>query len=645
MRGSVFSGKIKQKVRTVLVRGILLLCGIALASCSLLPSGLLPNSAGSDDQGSESLRIPVVRGSIASTVSFVGNVQYSQSTSLTWKTAGVIDEVFAEVGDTVHRGDVLAVLAVDSLPYSVLIAEKTMIEQQENLEDISQSQSGQMQAYVTLNSKESALLQAKLAQEALYYPRATRAEMERAWDSLALANLNFNYAKQDYDHIMEANTPWEGYEEEVRINMFGRSILISGADSRSGRERKFEDYVSAYNTLVSAYETYLWTVGEPTSTDYAVAEGNVQVAQMEYDQALEDYLSYGTMPREKDLHAAEVVLRNAETVFNQRYIIALFDGTVTSVDAVAGYYVARGASAIRVDDMSRIFIPIDIPELDVSSIAVGMPVEITLDAVEGKTYSGHIIGIDEASDSTGNTAYFSAMIEMDDPDGKILAGMTAEVKLSLQQKHDVLLIPTAAITYIDGVPYVTVAEETGNRKIEIRTGIISDNIAEVTSGELREDALLVVSSVSADVLTRLGLDPVSYLSSGAGSRQSYGAESGFERPAAPQMTAEPTAVNTPVPTSSVPAEVPDETETVTEVVTEVPSETDVPGEFLWDEGGFPGFPGEPGEWPEGGGSGFFPGPADGTGSGRGGGRGLRETVSPSASPTVTVDPAGSGEKG
>ena len=134
------------------------------------------------------------------------------------------------------------------------------------------------------------MIKAKLAQEALYYPRATREEMERAWDKFALANLNFNYAKQDYDYLVSINEPWEGFEEPREIR-FGRMRIVTGGDSRSGRERKFEDYVSTYNTLVSAYEKYVWMSGQPSATDYAVAEGNVEVAQMEYDKALEEYLS------------------------------------------------------------------------------------------------------------------------------------------------------------------------------------------------------------------------------------------------------------------------------------------------------------------------------------------------------------------
>lgn len=527
----------KKRIQAAVISVLSLMLVLITASCSLDPASLIPgqsqNNAGTQQQ---EILIPVTRGTIFSDLSYVGNLQYNQSSDMTWKTGGVIEKVNVNVGDQVKKGDILAVLAADSLNASVILAEKTMIEQQENLEDVLDSASDRMQAYVTLNAKESALIKAKLAQEALYYPRATREEMERAWDKFALANLNFNYAKQDYDYLVSINEPWEGFEEPREIR-FGRMRIVTGGDSRSGRERKFEDYVSTYNTLVSAYENYVWISGQPSATDYAVAEGNVEVAQMEYDKALEEYLSYENLPRAKDVHAAEAGLRNAETNFNQRFIIAPFDGTVTSLTAVEGYYVTRGSAALRLDDKSRIFIPISIPELDISSVKNGAEVSITLDAVSGETFSGHLYTIADASAVSGNTTAFSAVVEVDHPDDRMLAGMTAEITMKTHEKTDVLLIPNTAVTYTDGKPWVTVVNETEHQPLEISLGLVSDNVAEVTSGNLRQGEQLAVNSISGTALTQLGLDPSLYLNNGNAGRQAPSMDQLPERPSGEQNAA------------------------------------------------------------------------------------------------------------
>lgn len=487
------TGNTSERILRKLIRsGILLACLPVLISCSAITERFTQNTAATEPQQQETL-VSVTRGSVSASQSFVGNLEYSQSAVLTWKTDGVISEVRVKVGDAVKKGDILAVLETDSLSPSVILAEKNMIEQQENLEDVKASETAKMNAYRTLNEKESALIKAKLEQEALYYPRATKQEMELAWDSLALANLNFNYAKQDYDHLLEANVGWEGSEEGHWVYRFGRAYF-TGVDRRSARERKFEEYVSAYNTLVSAYEKYQWVAGEPSESDYAIAEGNVRMAQIEYDKALEDYLSYKNGPREKDVFAAEISLNNAEASYNQRFIIAQFDGTVTSVSAVEGYYVTRGSTALRMDDMSRIFIPISIPELDLTTVSDGSPVSITLDAISGKTCSGHILSIADAGTAGENASSFSARVEIDDPDPRMLAGLTAEVTVPLKAKENALLVPNEAITYANGIPQVTVVSENVRQTIEIQTGIITDSVTEVTSSNLQEGQQLAVIS-------------------------------------------------------------------------------------------------------------------------------------------------------
>ena len=495
--------------------GTLILVLLTLASCSVLPAA---RQEAILQAQTERTFVPVTRGNIAGKISFIGNLQYNQSATQVWKTSGVIDKVYVEVGDSVKKGDILAELETGSMTSSAILAEKNYIDQQENLENVRESTSASMQAYLTLSQKESALKTAKLEQEALYYPRATQEEMERAWDALALASLNFNYAKQDYDHLVEIGEPFEGYEPSRTVRFFGRTFTIGG-NSKSGRERKFDDYVSTYNTLVSAYETYLWTTGEPTATDYAIAEGNVQVAQMEYDKALEEYLSYENMPRVKDVSLAEAGLRTAETAYNARFIIAPFDGTVTSLTALEGYYVTQGSTALRVDDMERIFVPISIPELDFNEVQNGAEVAIIVDAIPGKTYHGHIFSISDASQAEGNATVFSAMVEVEDPDNAMLAGMTAEISLPSHEKTGVLLVPNSAITYENGVPMVTVVNGDVWESVEVRLGIVTDSVSEVMeSGLVREGAQLAVENVSDAALNVLGLD-ASSLNTGTSGRR------------------------------------------------------------------------------------------------------------------------------
>ncbi len=431
----------------------------------------------------QELTFAAVKGSIHASVDMIGYVEYNQSGTLAWKTNGVISQVNVQLGDTVKKGDILAELETDSLSSAVILAEKTLIEAQDNLTEVMESSTAKVTALSTLTANETALQATKQAQESLYYPRADQLTIEMAYDEYMLALQNFNYAKADYDSVRNQ----KGWED-------------------AARQTYFESYSSTYSTMITAYENWVWTKGEPTDTELAVAQGAVMVAQQAYDDALETYESYETLPRQKDLQAAEISLTNAENSYNKRNVLATFSGTVTSISAESGHYVTSGTEAFQVDDMSRILIPVDVSEIDIHKIYTGQRVIISLDAITDKTYSGVISKISELGEGSGTTVTFETIIEITDADEAIKAGMTAAVEIILEEKSDVVLIPLNAITTAGEKSTVTVQNTGGNRQVEVQIGLTTNLLAEITSG-LAEGDLIVVPSIDNQVYTELGISP------------------------------------------------------------------------------------------------------------------------------------------
>lgn len=503
--------RLKNKARFA---GLLCAAGILLCGCSQVDSvkdkvTALINGGNEETEFpmENQLTVPVTRGKIGSAITFVGNVEYSQSAALTWQTPGVIKSVNVKVGDQVKKGDILAELETGSLNSNVLAAEKSKNDYAEKLDDVQNSETDKMNAYLILSEKEKALTDAQLAQEALYFPRSTKMEKDMAWDEFALANLNFNYAKQEYDSIIASNMTWDYQTEEMQIiKGRGRPQIINGDYLQSGRQRKLDEYQLAYDTLVSAYEEYVWVTGEPSDIDYSIAEGNVALAQKEYDEALKEYRTFQNGPREKDVMAASVNYTNAQNMYNKRYIIADFDGEITEVSAVEGYYVTKGTSAIRMDDKSGMFVPFDISEMDIKNIHIGDPVTITFDAAPGKTYEGTVYTIAEATESSNNRTTFSASALIDQPDHSLFSGMTGEVSLTIREKENVLLVPNSALTYQNNATYVTVPGTKGNQLVEVKIGEVTSLISEIVSGNVKEGDQVVVDFISPEAAALLGVD-------------------------------------------------------------------------------------------------------------------------------------------
>lgn len=111
------------------------------------------------------------------------------------------------------------------------------------------------------------------------------------------------------------------------------------------------------------------------------------------------------------------------------------------------------------------------------------------------------------------------MVEIDDPDDQIKAGMTGEVSLITKEKTDALLVPNTALSVENGKNYLTLSASPANTKVEVELGLVSDNISEVISSEIDEGTQIVVSDISSSVLEELGLDPMQYLTSSTGMGQ------------------------------------------------------------------------------------------------------------------------------
>jgi HlyD family secretion protein len=98
---------------------------------------------------------PLTRGELTATVGATGTVRAAQSAALNWQTSGTVEQVTADVGDAVRRDEVLASLAMDSVPQAVIQAQANLVTAQRALED-ARSSTGSAKAAIALNQAEEA---------------------------------------------------------------------------------------------------------------------------------------------------------------------------------------------------------------------------------------------------------------------------------------------------------------------------------------------------------------------------------------------------------------------------------------------------------------------------------------------------------
>ena len=473
LRTVIHMGKFKT-AKYILLLTVLILMG---AGCS----------RSSVETAPEIRTLPASIGSIRKSITFVGNVTSGQTSTLAWGTEGVISEVNVKIGDTVSEGQVLAVLAQDSLSAAVLNAEIPLLSAQEELDEVLASETPKAQAYKELKDREAALENAEKYQESLKYPHAVSSDIAYWAEQERIYREYYEEARASLDDAVS----WKHSTDESELNLY---------------EARRKAMLNALTSYAEVYNNYLYYSGTASENEIAQAAADIDTAQAEYEKAVKNFRTYQvSYPREKDIAAAQLKLENAKNTFNRRSIVADINGTITSISAREGDYVTRGSAAFRLDNTDHLYIPMNIPEIDILSIQNGMKARIVLDANTGKTYDGIVTTISASGDDSGSRVTFETMVEILEPDDKVRIGMTAEVDLLLGEAENVLLVPANAVFNDGGTDYVSVSDGSSSYDIPVTVGMVTETVAEITGGFLKEGDRVLVPSVDNSILKDMGL--------------------------------------------------------------------------------------------------------------------------------------------
>jgi membrane fusion protein, macrolide-specific efflux system len=208
--------------------------------------------------------------------------------------------------------------------------------------------------------------------------------------------------------------------------------------------------------------------------------------------------------------AAQVGLATAQDHVRYTRIFSPMDGTVIQRGIQPGETVVPGVqstfdgkSLLTIADLSVLVVKIELNQIDVTKVRLGQHAELTLDALPGRSYPAVITRIAPASVRPPNkdVDVFPIEATLAEPDGRILPGMTADVRIRLDEKLGVVTLPIEAIVKDAGKTFVKrVVEDpvapSRTEKIEVVLGVRSDRSVEIVSG-LDENARVLLDPPSA----------------------------------------------------------------------------------------------------------------------------------------------------
>lgn len=238
-------------------------------------------------------------------------------------------------------------------------------------------------------------------------------------------------------------------------------------------------------TAKTAQESEAKTMVALNANAVAGADADLRRTEAELEQAK------AAVPEKK------AVLQAAEADLDRTIIRAPIDGVIVGRFVSQGQTLAVGLEsrpvftvAHRLQDME---IHARVDETDIGRIAVGQQAHFTVDAYPDRQFSAVVRQIRKAPQVSQNVVTYTVVLATSNPDGALLPGMTALVKIIIDQQKNVLKVPMAALRFQPrGAPRQ--AEPPGTQTVWVRTN----------RGELKRIAITVGTAGAEQVALKSG---------------------------------------------------------------------------------------------------------------------------------------------
>jgi RND family efflux transporter MFP subunit len=289
---------------------------------------------------------------------------------------------------------------------------------------------------------------------------------------LEQAANNFNNAKAQYDKVAKGadSAQLQSALQQVQNAQSQLDRVINkAADSAQ--------VASAVQQIQSA-KANLDKLKQPARAfDVEQAEAQRKQAELQRKQA-EAGLTQARIQKQ----TAELSMKQAKRRIEQATLAAPGDGIVKDLNLKAGELVGAGA-ALTLVDTGLLHIDVTVDEIDIARVRVNQDVNVTLDALPGKSYKAKVDRVSPTSRLVnGVVSYDVRVLLPDDPDLRV--GMTSSASITLDRRENALAAPNWAVRRDRkaGKNFLTLREGDKSREIEVQVGLRNDQFTEILGG-------------------------------------------------------------------------------------------------------------------------------------------------------------------
>ncbi len=199
--------------------------------------------------------------------------------------------------------------------------------------------------------------------------------------------------------------------------------------------------------------------------DSKKAAYDTDVATLAQDQAALAQAKAQTASAQGKVQEANANLRTTFDTLNKTTSVAPFNGIVTNLPVrqgetvVVGLQNAEGSTLMTLADMSVITAEVKVDETDIVDLKMGQSADVTVDALPGKIFKGHVtligdqailrstgIATSQSTTGTEEAKDFKVVVTLDSPSDDLRPGLSATAKITTAQQPNAVSLPIQALT-------------------------------------------------------------------------------------------------------------------------------------------------------------------------------------------------------
>jgi HlyD family secretion protein len=376
---------------------------------------------------------PVVRQDLVQSVTATGTVDPQNTIAVGTQESGTISEIDADFNSHVKKGQILAKLDPTTLQAALDQADAALAQAQAQADAAQATASGADASIGTADATQRAAQ--ATAQAALATARSGSAGIASAQSNVTKSQSALELAQQTVARDQALLS--QGFIAQSQLDTDRSNLVAAQTTLQAAQAAVQQAQLAAQAGTAQAAATVAQSSAQSYSTQTAESQAATQAAN--------------AAAAEANVEAARAQVQTAESNLQKTVITSPVDGTVVSRSVSVGQTVAASLETPTLfsiaQDLNKMEVDLAVGEPDIGNVKPGDAVELSVLAYPNRTYSGTVSQVRINPTTTNNVVTYTTVVLVDNRDGSLLPGMTANAQIHVAKAQNALVVPVAALAY------------------------------------------------------------------------------------------------------------------------------------------------------------------------------------------------------